>query len=132
MFATLQDRLPKELALAGIANRFIAEHYLPRHNARFAVTPAEPGPPLCQTPAGRRATSYASSTNASSVTTTPCATTASLCRSRRRGPGRLASAPRSAFTTARTPARPSFAIRAASPHQADGTPIEDTSRKKTA
>lgn len=48
MFGTLQDRLPKELALAGIetmeaANRFIAEHYLPRHNARFAVTPAEPG-----------------------------------------------------------------------------------------
>ena len=43
MFATLQDRLPKELALAGIANRFIAEHYLPRHNARFAVTPAKPG-----------------------------------------------------------------------------------------
>jgi len=48
MFATLQDRLPKELALTGIetveaANRFIAEHYLPRHNARFAVTPAEPG-----------------------------------------------------------------------------------------
>ena len=48
MFATLQDRLPKELAQLGIetveaANRFIAEHYLPRHNARFAVTPAEPG-----------------------------------------------------------------------------------------
>jgi hypothetical protein len=41
MFGTLQDRLPKELALAGIsdidtANRFIAEVYLPRHNARFA------------------------------------------------------------------------------------------------
>ena len=47
-FATLQDRLPKELALAGItgvetANRFIAESYLPRHNARFAVAAAEPG-----------------------------------------------------------------------------------------
>ena len=45
MFATLQDRLPKELALAGIAgvevaNRFIAEVYLPQHNARFA-RPAE-------------------------------------------------------------------------------------------
>jgi transposase len=41
MFGTLQDRLPKELALAGIseiaaANRFIREVYLPRHNARFA------------------------------------------------------------------------------------------------
>ena len=45
MFATLQDRLPKELALAGIAeieaaNRFIKETYLPRHNARFARTAA--------------------------------------------------------------------------------------------
>jgi transposase len=41
MFGTLQDRLIKELALAGIsdiaaANRFIREIYLPRHNARFA------------------------------------------------------------------------------------------------
>ena len=47
-FRTLQDRLPKELALAGIttmaaANRFIAEHYLPEHNAAFAIAPAEAG-----------------------------------------------------------------------------------------
>lgn len=45
MFATLQDRLPKELKLAGIrdvegANRFIQEVYLPAHNARFARPPA--------------------------------------------------------------------------------------------
>ena len=45
MFGTLQDRLPKELKLAGItgieaANRFIREVYLPEHNARFAK-PAE-------------------------------------------------------------------------------------------
>jgi transposase len=44
-FATLQDRLPKELALAGItereaANRFIKERFLPAWNARFAQ-PAE-------------------------------------------------------------------------------------------
>lgn len=44
MFATLQDRLPKELKLAGItdieaANRFIREVYLPEHNARFARPP---------------------------------------------------------------------------------------------
>jgi transposase len=49
MFRTLQDRLPKELALAGIAddveaaNRFLRETYLPRHNARFATVPAEAG-----------------------------------------------------------------------------------------
>jgi transposase len=47
-FRTLQDRLPKELKLAGIAtpeaaNRWIAETYLAQHNARFAVTPAETG-----------------------------------------------------------------------------------------
>jgi transposase len=48
-FRTLQDRLPKELALAGIAadieaaNRYIREVYLPAHNARFAVKPEEAG-----------------------------------------------------------------------------------------
>ena len=45
VFQTLQDRLVKELALAGItdveaANRFLREVYIPAHNARFAV-PAE-------------------------------------------------------------------------------------------
>ena len=44
LFSTLQDRLPKELALAGIAdveaaNRFIRDVYLPAHNARFACPP---------------------------------------------------------------------------------------------
>ncbi|MGH8277398.1 MAG: hypothetical protein ACRETH_11955, partial [Steroidobacteraceae bacterium] len=47
MFGTLQDRLPKELALAGItaieaANRFLGEVYLPAHNARFAKPPQLP------------------------------------------------------------------------------------------
>jgi hypothetical protein len=46
-FATLQDRLVKELALAGIttleaANRFIKEVYLPDHNGRFARPPEAP------------------------------------------------------------------------------------------
>ena len=46
-FGTLQDRLPKELALAAIttveaANRFLREVYLPEHNARFAVAPEHP------------------------------------------------------------------------------------------
>ena len=45
----MQDRLPKEVALAGIstdvaaANRFLRETYLPEHNRRFAVVPAESG-----------------------------------------------------------------------------------------
>lgn len=48
-FRTLQSRLIKELALAGIvddvaaANRWIREIFIPRHNARFAVKPAETG-----------------------------------------------------------------------------------------
>lgn len=45
-FRTLQDRLPKELKLEGVAtieaaNRFIKDVYLPAHNARFATTPAD-------------------------------------------------------------------------------------------
>jgi hypothetical protein len=44
---TLQDRLPRELALAGIttiraANRFLREVYLSEHNARFAVPTKDP------------------------------------------------------------------------------------------
>jgi hypothetical protein len=47
-FQTLQDRLVKELKLAGIAsieaaNTFIREVYLPAHNQGFAVAAAEPG-----------------------------------------------------------------------------------------
>jgi len=46
-FDTHQDRLVKELRLAGIstipeANRFLQQVYLPAHNARFAVEPANP------------------------------------------------------------------------------------------
>jgi len=48
MFRTLQDRLPKELKLAGItdvdaANRYLKETYIAAHNARFADAPAEAG-----------------------------------------------------------------------------------------
>jgi hypothetical protein len=47
MFGTLQDRLVKELELAGIAdiataNRWMREVYLPQHNARFARPAALP------------------------------------------------------------------------------------------
>ena len=47
-FRTLQDRLPKELALAGItdmaaANRYLTERFLPQHNARFMVAATESG-----------------------------------------------------------------------------------------
>lgn len=47
-FRTLQDRLPKELALEGIdsidaANAVLAEGFLERWNARFAVPAEQPG-----------------------------------------------------------------------------------------
>ena len=47
-FQTLQDRLTKELALAGIdtieaANAFIRAVYMPAHNARFAVEAEQDG-----------------------------------------------------------------------------------------
>jgi transposase len=48
VFRTLQDRLPKELALAAItdmaaANRYVREHFLPAYNQRFAVPAPEAG-----------------------------------------------------------------------------------------
>jgi transposase len=47
-FATLQDRVPKELALAGMrtvedANRFLRNVYIEAHNTRFAVKPEQAG-----------------------------------------------------------------------------------------
>lgn len=47
-FGTLQNRLPPELRLAGIAtleaaNHYLKQHFVPDYNARFAVTPAEEG-----------------------------------------------------------------------------------------
>jgi transposase len=47
-FRTLQDRLPKELAVAGIAtvvdaDRHLREVFVPAYNARFAVVPEQPG-----------------------------------------------------------------------------------------
>lgn len=47
-FRTLQDRLPKELRLAGIsdvetANRWLREHYIAEHNTAFAIAPEQEG-----------------------------------------------------------------------------------------
>jgi transposase len=56
-FRTLQDRLPKELRLAGIttleaANRWLAQTYIPAHNAAFAVEAEQPGSAFVPDPAG--------------------------------------------------------------------------------
>jgi transposase len=47
-FETLQDRLPKELKLAGIdtveaANRWLSDVYIAEHNERFAITAEQEG-----------------------------------------------------------------------------------------
>jgi transposase len=47
-FETLQDRLPKELKLAGIdtveaANRWLSESYIAEHNQRFAIAAEQEG-----------------------------------------------------------------------------------------
>jgi transposase len=48
VFETLQDRLPKELRLAGIdtveaANRWLSESYIAEHNRRFAIAAEQEG-----------------------------------------------------------------------------------------
>ena len=63
LFNTFQDRLVKELRLAGIAtleaaNRFL-EAYLPRYNRRFAVQPAQAADLHRPIPAGPRARPHA-------------------------------------------------------------------------
>jgi hypothetical protein len=47
LFETLQDRLVKELRLAGIstqmeATKYLREVYIPKHNRKFAVAPKDP------------------------------------------------------------------------------------------
>jgi hypothetical protein len=59
VFGTLQQRLPPLLRLNGIttieaANRYLAETYLPEHNARFAVAAAEQGSAFVPSAAGLR------------------------------------------------------------------------------
>ena len=48
VFGTLQNRIPQELRVLGLdtmaaANAYLRDHFLVDHNARFAVTPTEPG-----------------------------------------------------------------------------------------
>ena len=58
VFRTLQDRLPKELRLAGIeaieaANRWLRETYIGQHNAAFAVEAEQIGSGFVPDPAGQ-------------------------------------------------------------------------------
>jgi transposase len=56
LFQTLQDRVPKELALAGIttleaANAWLRDTYIPAHNARFAMKAEQEGSAFVAVPA---------------------------------------------------------------------------------
>ena len=112
-FRTLQDRLPKELALAGIttiaaANRWLAESYWPAHNAAFAVARPRPTALLSPTAAAGCATSCAFRRNAGSATTIPSNGAVSPCKSRRARSGRILCAPRCVCTSTPTGAWRSF------------------------
>ena len=74
-FSTHQDRLVKELAMAGItgmkqANDYLASTYMPAHNAEFAVIPQEPESVFVTWQALPWKTSYANSMTAPSAMTT--------------------------------------------------------------
>jgi hypothetical protein len=114
-FGTLQDRLPKELRLAGIttlaaANQWIAQTYIAAHNAAFAVSPEQQGSAprlrrgrlLCPTAPVWRRTSCASRKSARSATTTPSNGTDAACRSRPAPGGRILCAPWYGFTNTPT------------------------------
>ena len=119
VFGTLQKRLPQELRLAGIttiegANRFLAERFVPAHNARFAVAAAEAGSAFVAF-AGISPRFCACRSSGSSATTTACATAACACRSRRSVIATTSSRSRCACTPTGTAGSPSSTARAAWP-----------------
>ena len=118
-FATLQDRLVNELALAGItdiaaANAFIGEVYLPAHNARFAIPAAGEGSAFTPIPASISTRSCASRRSARSAMTIASPTGRSSSRSRKARCGRISSGRGSRSTSTPTARTPSSTGRAAS------------------
>src|SRR5271155_467209 len=97
-FRTLQDRLPKELALAGIttidaANRWLAETYIPEYNAAFAVPAEQEGSAFVTDRTGRVRDILCIQEGRRSATTRPSNCAVSSCRSRRARSGRILRAP---------------------------------------
>ena len=87
LFRTLQGRVPKELALAGIttveaANAWLRDTYIPAHNARFAIKAEQEGSAFVAVPGSIWARFCASRKNASLVTTIACPSTAN-CKYRK-------------------------------------------------
>src|SRR5208337_3141 len=113
-FQTVQDRLVKELRLAGItsieaANAIIREVYLPADNERFAAPAAEPGSAFTSIPGvdlDERSARWA--------TTIACPTARSNCRSPKARCVRTSSRRGSRSTSIPTDPMPSSTGRAAS------------------
>jgi len=107
-FRTLQDRLVKELALAGIdddigaANRFIRDVYLPQHNARFAIAPAETGSAFVPVAENQWRDVLCVQEERTVAPATRCHGTGDACRYRRIRHARISCAPRFGCTNIRT------------------------------
>jgi len=102
-FRTLEDRLPKELALAGIteievANAWLRTVYLPAHNARFAVAAEEAGSAFVPAAPHQWRDVLCLREARQSATTTACAGGTAACRSRRARCARTSPAPPCACT----------------------------------
>ena len=98
MFGTLQDRLIKELALAGIAditaaNQFIREVYLPQHNSRFAKPAALADSAFVAADPALLAEISASRRSGSWRVTTPWSMAAAVCSCRQTHLARITSRP---------------------------------------
>ena len=119
-FGTLQNRLVKELSLAGIteieaANRFIEESYLPDHNRRRNKARARSQRPCHRLRPTRSTRSCACTQSAWSRTTTPCATKDGSCKSPPPRSDTTTSRPRSGCTSIQTALSPSSTDPDASP-----------------
>lgn len=98
-FATHQDRLPKELAIAGItdiaaANRYLVEVYRAQFSAEFAVPARQEGGAFVPWISGNLETSCASRSSSRLATTTASSSKASRYRSRRIDIAAIMSVPR--------------------------------------
>lgn len=117
-FKTWQERLPRELALAGIttmaeANRYIKRRFLPTFNRLFSVPPENPVQPSYPSSAATWPIPCACKSRASWAMTTACAIATSGCRSRPTIIVAITSKPPCACTSIPTPRWRSFMARAA-------------------
>ena len=103
-FGTLQDRLPKELRLAGITGREAAN--IAAHNDAFAVTPEHEGTAFVPDRASLAPDILCIQEERQVGNTTLSNGTGAACRSRRPPGGRISCAPRCGFTNIPTAASP--------------------------